>query len=67
MKGSLTLPAGPPSLIRGGSIAPHRMIEPPLFISITLLSFADDAGELFDRVQVRQQLGCKAKFWTKHR
>jgi hypothetical protein len=33
------------------------MIEPPLVVSITLLSFADDAGELFDRVEVRQRLG----------
>jgi hypothetical protein len=43
---------GPLSLIRRGSIARHRMIEPPLAIGITLLSFADDAGELFDRVEV---------------
>jgi hypothetical protein len=55
---SLTLPAaGPSSLIRRGSIAPHRMIKLPLVVSITLLSLADHAGEFFDRVEVPHRLG----------
>jgi hypothetical protein len=33
------------------------MIEPPLVVSITLLSLADHAGKFFDWVDVRRRLG----------
>ena len=33
------------------------MIEPAFVLSIAFLSFADDAGEFFDRVNVRRRRG----------
>jgi hypothetical protein len=52
----LTLPAIRPStLIRRAPLAAHP-IEPPVVVSIALLSLANDAGELFDPVELRQRL-----------
>jgi hypothetical protein len=48
---------GAPPLVRRASIAPNRIVESAFVLSIALLSFTDDTGEFFERVNVLQWRG----------